>query len=34
MERNELKDEAKKKEQKNIFDQGDTDILDGLDLDF
>lgn len=34
MERNELKDEAKKKEQKSIFDQGDTDILDGLDLDF
>lgn len=34
MERNELKDEAKKKEQKNIFDPGETDILDGLDLDF
>ena len=34
MERNELKDEAKKKEKKTIFDQGDTDILDGLDLDF
>ncbi|MHC5247108.1 PTS sugar transporter subunit IIC [Enterococcus sp. LJL120] len=34
MERNELKNEHKKQEEKKIFDEKDSDILDGLDLDF